>query len=1173
MSSEELGRAMARLERMLLGLVVILTALLALFPIRNSDFWFHLATARDWLAGRFHLGEDPYSYTAAGWVNHSWLYDVLVYALFQAFGALGGPAVIVVKAALLLGLVVLMLSIRRRGQGLWLPGVCTALAVLAMSPAFVMQPAIVSLLFLGVTLALLMRRDLREEPAVDRKHHAAPPVPWLGEPADRPLWLLVPLFALWVNLDAWFFLGPMAVLLYLAGSLLEAFPAREAPNAPRPGAWRPLAAVLAAGVAACLLSPFHVNGLNLPGEIGARGVLGALGGDDRFARLLGSPLQVEYFRSEIGSSVAGLAYFPLVLIGLASFLLPAGRVRWGRVALWGGFFVLSVAHARAIPFFAVVAGPIAALSFQEFAARRWGTTPVAVGWLKQWSLIGRGLSVLVVFLLALLAWPGWLFALPWEGRSEVAEARRVGLAAFPPAGPVRLASQLDEWQRDGTLTDNDRGLNLEPDVNAALTWLCKDYRPKSFFDDRFENYTPEVAAEYVELRRVFEPADDDAAVKSLADDQDRWRPVLAKHGVTYIIASDGARGGYLAVRSRCAGLDGSPALVTLFEDGHAAVFAPREKSLPGHHNEYLAEVRTRLRARGIILEPLPPPPGDTGRFKGKEFNAWALAYGPNAERLPEQKPQRAQPYPWYTRFAFGPGAPPSAAADAAAYRAAAEDGAFRHHYEEVMLPTASRNFAALVGVGAARTGNPLADAWKVALPVSWTLQRQPPPMEVDEKGPVFIGPSAPLMLAVRSARRAILENPQEAEGYFQLGLAYLALGRQSDEHRLGARMQLLGEVRQVETVAALRTAAQLDPDHVGAHAYLFLLYGAAGYSDLQLKHLSEEIRAIRRAGPRTASELKAFMDRYMGARQRVNPANAADAMKGFEDRLKAMEEQRDKLEKEVKEHLNTYAVRAEKKSVLEKAQIALQLGLGEKALQVLLDSTALEFGPRGAQLQLELLMRQGRLDDLREQLTPEDQKVREELPDQINASMGAGAYERYRMLLALAEGDYKEADAALEKAAGKLLTGPELLRDMRLEVSRPATLLSVPVQPSQVLKDEGPVTELTFRQLAALEVVKAIAERPTTPAPVMLLLLEQLARIKRAQLLGQVGGPLAGVCDYEALRGILKLETGDVEGAKKHLRQALYFHDDQADLGAPVVLDFPGGFLAYQYLREVEKKE
>src|SRR5262249_884782 len=95
---EELGRAMNRLDGMLIVLVLLLAGLVALFPVRNSDFWLHMAAARDWLSGRMALGADPYSYTGTGtWVNHSWLYGVMLYGVLQS---LGGPAVVILKGIL-----------------------------------------------------------------------------------------------------------------------------------------------------------------------------------------------------------------------------------------------------------------------------------------------------------------------------------------------------------------------------------------------------------------------------------------------------------------------------------------------------------------------------------------------------------------------------------------------------------------------------------------------------------------------------------------------------------------------------------------------------------------------------------------------------------------------------------------------------------------------------------------------------------------------------------------------------------------------------------------------------------------------------------------------------------------------------------------------------------------
>jgi hypothetical protein len=140
-----------RPDAALLVAVPLLTFLLASFPARNSDFWIHAAVGRLIANGQYTFGTDPFSFTTEGvyWANHAWLYDLLVYVLYTT---LGGPAVILLKALLLAGLSLVLMRIRRPGQSFWLPAALTTLAVLAMSPRFLMLPAVVSYLFLGLTL-------------------------------------------------------------------------------------------------------------------------------------------------------------------------------------------------------------------------------------------------------------------------------------------------------------------------------------------------------------------------------------------------------------------------------------------------------------------------------------------------------------------------------------------------------------------------------------------------------------------------------------------------------------------------------------------------------------------------------------------------------------------------------------------------------------------------------------------------------------------------------------------------------------------------------------------------------------------------------------------------------------------------------------------------------------
>src|SRR5262249_12192714 len=179
--------------------------------------------------------------------------------------------------------------------------------VLAMSPRFLLLPSIISYLFLGVTLWLLLRPTKPDAEAEAKGSLFTP----------RHLWLLPLLFALWVNLDAWFFLGPLCVGLYLLGEVTQDALGPELPLEERTTQHRRrvLTAGLLAGIAAGLLSPHHVWAFTLPTELSASPGVTAAQSDDRLMWLFLSPFDQRYFRRQLGESAAGLAFFPLVLAG------------------------------------------------------------------------------------------------------------------------------------------------------------------------------------------------------------------------------------------------------------------------------------------------------------------------------------------------------------------------------------------------------------------------------------------------------------------------------------------------------------------------------------------------------------------------------------------------------------------------------------------------------------------------------------------------------------------------------------------------------------------------------------------------------------------------------------------------------------------------------------------
>src|SRR5713101_997593 len=119
-------------------LVLVLAFLLAFMAVRNSDFWLHLAAGRNLLEQR----DASFSYLeGTPWVNHSWLYEVLLY---EAFSWLGETPLIVLKACLAAAIGLLLLLAGRVGRSFWIPAGATMLTLVAMGPWLSFRPVLVS---------------------------------------------------------------------------------------------------------------------------------------------------------------------------------------------------------------------------------------------------------------------------------------------------------------------------------------------------------------------------------------------------------------------------------------------------------------------------------------------------------------------------------------------------------------------------------------------------------------------------------------------------------------------------------------------------------------------------------------------------------------------------------------------------------------------------------------------------------------------------------------------------------------------------------------------------------------------------------------------------------------------------------------------------------------------
>jgi tetratricopeptide (TPR) repeat protein len=1113
-SAEALRRARFQLDALLAGLLVVLAVALASFAIQNSDFWMHLATGRALVQGTYDVfaGNDPFSYTTEGvrWVNHSWLYDCAVYGLFVL---LGGPGLVVLKGILTVLLTFVLFQMRRPGQSFWAPVVCVVLALLALSPRLLFQPTILSFLFLAITLLLLLRTVNNDAQGAASGR--------AGGARERGLWLLPPLFALWGNLDGWFILGPLTVALFLLGDWLGRFINGRGESELK--SRKELALVLVVGLAACMVNPGGVRVFALPAELAylVVQITGPVSSDylasgtalhelTRIDPSMGfvSPLMGEYWQSSYGLNVAGISYFLLLGLGILSFVLaiPVGAQDTGeagmgpRLLVWLVFALLSLLIDRLIPFFAVVAGPIAALNLQDFGLRAFGTQPRTEGTRRVWSLGGRLATVAALLGLLFLAWPGWLNRQP----DDPGQTHRVAWHIYEDPSLRQAARRLEELQQTGKLA---HGFNLSPDLVNYLSWFSPGV--KGFLDRRLALFA-DCAAQYAQTRKAlleegeyfFKARQDPKTAPPRRD----WQPVFKTRDINFVIISGLSKDSFWDLTLDYWIDRGS--WVPLYLDGRTSIY-------------------------GWIGA------GPPGQFAGLEWDLNRLAFGAVAEdlRAPQHAPNLGnEPRGFWRRYWLPPPAEPLAAATSKRYSELYHNVAQRWFYPYLDAWRVA-SWPGPIGVGATLAG-PASGAAAVAsfvmLPEMVLNRPSRIPGQIVSR-PVDAGPPGAAILAVRCARRALGESPDDAVASLALAAGYDTLWKSLEQHwvywqplagpRDFRRINFLDRqtMRMMQVLAALTHFAELEADQpsfrlVQIERELSKLYLDLHYLDVSLEHLSRAREAL--------------------ADMPVQPEQTGAVTRIREE----LDQNYKALSTEVKKRRDYFDLKVSegKQTILGRFEIALLapyhttdeknaarddprgLGLARLALDLLQQTNVSKLTDQQkaflARTQLTLLLTMGRVRDAREGLVPDLENV-----------LGP-EYDVLRLTLSGATGDYQQADEALanlEKQAAAFEKQEEEQRHQQLERWR-SFLLATMAFPSPM-----PFLPIARAGQTVLQ-QEFIRVPPPPPLP-----------DRKAPLL--------------ALRGLLALEQGDTRAAAAHFRKALSTQGPQGQ--------FPDRPIVEQYLR------
>jgi len=545
---------------------LILVFMVSCNYVSDSDLWIHLKTGELIAERTAPVVTDVFSYTESGrpWVNVPWVFDWMIAGIYKlAYGlvpvnpadttanrasaenfAVG--ALVALAALVRLATAWLLLKIRHRGPGLWWSAICATLALGAIfHPVFGLMiggiagagpvtPSTWGLLLLAFELWLLFRAF-----SIGR---------------GGALWLLIPVFLLWANIDESFLAG-LAVLAasavgrWLDGSKTAAF----APAAGKssegdgssdadaltraPGAGTALI-ISACCVAVCLVNPFTYRAY----AVALSPFLHSL----EPARSITTTDQLSFFSSEVRRQLGAewytlvLYYLVMVLLGVGSFYLNARRFTWSRFLpfavvslMWGALMHFNAAFAVV---FAAVVGP----NGQEWYQDRFGTEGRLGRVWSIWSTGGRLVTLTLIFLLMSKDITGW--------RNTQREIQ-FGLGYKQDDFAIDAAEFLNSHNEiQGNI------LNTSLRQGDVLIWKAAPKR-KTYVDGRSRLFPPGLLERWNETRKAL--SEDDIAI---------WKPLLDKYEISTVMIE--AAEAPITYRR----LMQSPRWIPFYDDGQIVMF-------------------------------------------------------------------------------------------------------------------------------------------------------------------------------------------------------------------------------------------------------------------------------------------------------------------------------------------------------------------------------------------------------------------------------------------------------------------------------------------------------------------------------------------------------------------------------------------------------------------------
>ena len=229
------GPARPSLLRSAPGVVLFAIVIADAMRAADTDLWSHIYFGRVVLAQHQFLFHAPGSYACppgpGNWPNLEWLGGVVLALVYDTFGVVGLKLAKFASVAAMM--VLLALGEAESGASLEIQAAVLVTAGIAFVPQMQFRPVLATYVFFAAVMAMLARESYGRR---------------------APLWIAVPMLALWANLHGGFFVGLVAMGLYTAVRGVQDLTEGKGMR----GSVR-LAAVTSAAALATLLNPYGLN--------------------------------------------------------------------------------------------------------------------------------------------------------------------------------------------------------------------------------------------------------------------------------------------------------------------------------------------------------------------------------------------------------------------------------------------------------------------------------------------------------------------------------------------------------------------------------------------------------------------------------------------------------------------------------------------------------------------------------------------------------------------------------------------------------------------------------------------------------------------------------------------------------------------------------------------------